>query len=496
MSSKNKDKKPDHKVSSGNVFADLEIDNADELQARAKLGHTIRTILEEKGMKQREISELLEIDQAEVSKLMNGKYHLFSEGRLLSFLNKLDTKITVQISEKKIPKNTKRRIFSEMDRHGIQSVSERMQKLQDLLTPSYLSELQRVSGFVRNAEMSILARVQEQAHVFKEPPYLSELQRASEFVKNIDMSAVTRLQELTRDWAEPFNNIQNMLSSYSNKIAEINRAMSPVFEELSLKALEIQQAINEPLTKALENYQYMFRNPLEHLFPEGFFEEVAHQQAFIEDCQEKGWVPHPVLYSFFGDDFFSLSDTEQEERIKENWEEFSSLLWQRRPVNLMDNGREGRLKQIFDTQKVKAYTPVCRSVYPEIESLAYEYVRSDAAFVESLKNLSRGGKRRAVSEKINGVFKIEQSPILDLYISELGDLLGFRTVEILLTQTRAEFIPFDETDNDLSMNRHFHAHGVPFNPTFKNSTNALLLLDIALQAFSALKDGIGVKEDS
>jgi predicted XRE-type DNA-binding protein len=98
MARKKIDKETDYETGSGNVFADLGLDDAEELLIRAKLGHTIRMILEKKGLKQREISALLKIDQAEVSKLMNGKYHLFSEGRLFSFLNRLDRKVTVQIS--------------------------------------------------------------------------------------------------------------------------------------------------------------------------------------------------------------------------------------------------------------------------------------------------------------------------------------------------------------------------------------------------------------
>ena len=91
-------KKPEYEIGSGNVFADLGLKDADELLTRAKLGHAVRMILENRGLKQKEISELLKINQSEVSKLMNGKYHLFSEGRLFGFLNKLDRKVTVQIS--------------------------------------------------------------------------------------------------------------------------------------------------------------------------------------------------------------------------------------------------------------------------------------------------------------------------------------------------------------------------------------------------------------
>ena len=73
--------------SSGNVFADMGLDDADELLMRAKLGHSVRMILEKKKFKQREIGKLLEIQQPEVSKLMNGRYALFSPERLFGFLN-------------------------------------------------------------------------------------------------------------------------------------------------------------------------------------------------------------------------------------------------------------------------------------------------------------------------------------------------------------------------------------------------------------------------
>ncbi len=75
----------------------MELDDADELMIRAQIGRAVRAILEERGGKQRECAELLGIDQAEVSKLMNGKYHLFSEGRLFGFLNRLDRKVIVHI---------------------------------------------------------------------------------------------------------------------------------------------------------------------------------------------------------------------------------------------------------------------------------------------------------------------------------------------------------------------------------------------------------------
>ena len=96
-----KQKTVEYEIGSGNVFADLGLEDAEELLVRAKLGHSVRMILTKKKLKQREIAALLEINQAEVSKLMNGQYHLFSEGRLFGFLNRLNKKVTVQITPRR-----------------------------------------------------------------------------------------------------------------------------------------------------------------------------------------------------------------------------------------------------------------------------------------------------------------------------------------------------------------------------------------------------------
>src|ERR1700686_1854621 len=93
-------KDPEYEIGSDNVFADLGFEHADELLTRAQLGPTVRLILKAKKLKQREIAELLGIDQAEVSKLMNGQYHLFAERRLFAFLKSLEKKVTIQVSRR------------------------------------------------------------------------------------------------------------------------------------------------------------------------------------------------------------------------------------------------------------------------------------------------------------------------------------------------------------------------------------------------------------
>jgi len=87
--------------SSGNVFADLVLDNAEELQARAMIGFHVVEILRDKKLKQREISALLGIKQAEVSHLLNGHFSRFSVDKLLDFLKELNQKVSIQISPRK-----------------------------------------------------------------------------------------------------------------------------------------------------------------------------------------------------------------------------------------------------------------------------------------------------------------------------------------------------------------------------------------------------------
>ena len=82
---------------SGNVFADLGIEDADELFARAKLGFGVYQILQRKNLRQRETAALLNIAQPDVSHLMNGHFSRFTTDKLLEFLKRLDQKVTIEI---------------------------------------------------------------------------------------------------------------------------------------------------------------------------------------------------------------------------------------------------------------------------------------------------------------------------------------------------------------------------------------------------------------
>src|SRR5437667_9041722 len=95
---RNEPKKSEAEEGSGNVFADLELTDADELYARAQIGFGVYKILNDRGLKQREMAELLGIPQPEVSHLMNGHFSRFTADKLLDFLKRLDRKVTIKIT--------------------------------------------------------------------------------------------------------------------------------------------------------------------------------------------------------------------------------------------------------------------------------------------------------------------------------------------------------------------------------------------------------------
>jgi predicted XRE-type DNA-binding protein len=99
--SDNDQTKTEFEEGSGNVFADLGLEDADELFARAQLGFHVAKILKDKGLKQREIAKLLGMAQPDVSHLMNGHFSRFTTDKLLEFFKRLDKKVTISISAHK-----------------------------------------------------------------------------------------------------------------------------------------------------------------------------------------------------------------------------------------------------------------------------------------------------------------------------------------------------------------------------------------------------------
>ena len=93
-------KKSDYTQSSGNVFADLELPNAEERLLKAQLAMQIRRFIEQKGWTQTDATEVIGLDQPKVSNLLLGRLAGVSVDRLLNILNRLGHNVEVRISAK------------------------------------------------------------------------------------------------------------------------------------------------------------------------------------------------------------------------------------------------------------------------------------------------------------------------------------------------------------------------------------------------------------
>ncbi|MDQ6664087.1 MAG: helix-turn-helix domain-containing protein [Acidobacteriota bacterium] len=87
-------------ASSGNVFADLNLLQADDLLAKAKLAAKIITEIERRGLTQSQAAVILGIDQPKVSALKQGKLSGFSIERLMRLLLVLGRDIEITVKER------------------------------------------------------------------------------------------------------------------------------------------------------------------------------------------------------------------------------------------------------------------------------------------------------------------------------------------------------------------------------------------------------------
>jgi predicted XRE-type DNA-binding protein len=96
-----KKEKIDYTLGSDNVSADLGLPNPEERQLKARLASLIYDVLEERGWTQQHSAEMLGISQPDVSKLTRGILKDFSVERLLSFLSRLEYRVTITAREDK-----------------------------------------------------------------------------------------------------------------------------------------------------------------------------------------------------------------------------------------------------------------------------------------------------------------------------------------------------------------------------------------------------------
>lgn len=87
--------------SSGNVFDDLGLEDAEDLSLKAALALQVASIIKHRHLSQKDAGELLGIPQSHVSKIMNAKLDGITADRLLRMLLKLGRDIDIVVKKRK-----------------------------------------------------------------------------------------------------------------------------------------------------------------------------------------------------------------------------------------------------------------------------------------------------------------------------------------------------------------------------------------------------------
>ena len=89
--------KKGYETSSGNVFRDIGVPNAEEHFIKAQLVQKIDAIMKKRGLKQVEAAMLFGVRQPDISKLLRGEFRQFSVERLLRFLVALNQDVSITV---------------------------------------------------------------------------------------------------------------------------------------------------------------------------------------------------------------------------------------------------------------------------------------------------------------------------------------------------------------------------------------------------------------
>jgi predicted XRE-type DNA-binding protein len=89
--------------SSGSVYEDFDLPDAANKKAKWMLAHRIRALIQDRGLTQVESARLLKIDQADVSRLMNGRVSNVSFDKLFTYLELLEQPVQITLPTTRTP---------------------------------------------------------------------------------------------------------------------------------------------------------------------------------------------------------------------------------------------------------------------------------------------------------------------------------------------------------------------------------------------------------
>jgi predicted XRE-type DNA-binding protein len=95
-------------LSSGNVFADLGLEDADQLLMRADLIVAIQCEIEARGLTQKQAPDTIGLTQSDISNIVRNKIDRFSQERLFNALRRLGLDVDTIVRRNKVPSGTVR----------------------------------------------------------------------------------------------------------------------------------------------------------------------------------------------------------------------------------------------------------------------------------------------------------------------------------------------------------------------------------------------------
>jgi len=96
-------------ITTDNIFADLDLDDSDEMVTRSDLMSEVVNLIRKSSLTQKEIAQILGISAPKVSALMTGKINDFSNDTLVNYLTLLGCNIEIRVlPQRRVSRSVKR----------------------------------------------------------------------------------------------------------------------------------------------------------------------------------------------------------------------------------------------------------------------------------------------------------------------------------------------------------------------------------------------------
>jgi len=97
---------------SGNVYADLGLPDAQEMQIKAQLAQKIGELMHKRRLTQVAAAKLFGMTQPKISALLRGQFRGISEAKMIDCLNKLGRDVEIVIAESRQQTGSLRVVFA------------------------------------------------------------------------------------------------------------------------------------------------------------------------------------------------------------------------------------------------------------------------------------------------------------------------------------------------------------------------------------------------